>query len=142
MNACTVVRHGATYRGRQGLDYDAGISNETSEAQALCLHRLTMPPGIRAKAHLHEDHESAIYVISGRGQFWWGAELEHHQVVEAGDFIHIPAGVPHLPATFDDESMDVVIARTDPNEQESVVELPALDARFRESPDQREPARP
>jgi len=128
MDTCSVVRSGVTYRGRQGLDYDAGISNETAEAKALCLHRLTMPPGIRAKAHLHEDHESAIFVISGRGEFWWGPELEHHEVVEAGDFIHIPAGVPHLPANNGSEPMEVVIARTDPNEQESVVELPHLDA--------------
>ena len=87
-----------------------------------------MPPGARARAHLHEDHESAIYVISGHGEFWWGPELEHHAVVEAGDFIHIPAGVPHLPANPGPEPLEAVIARTDPNEQESVVTLPELDA--------------
>jgi uncharacterized RmlC-like cupin family protein len=48
-----------------------------------------MPPGTRARAHMHAAHESAIYVISGRGEFWWGARLEHHAVAEAGDFIHI-----------------------------------------------------
>lgn len=126
--ACSVVRPGGTYAGRQGLDYDAGISNETANAQALCLHRLTMPPGARAVAHLHEDHESAIYVMSGRGEFWWGDTLEHHAVVEAGDFIHIPAGVPHLPHNPGPDVLEAVIARTDPNEQESVVTLPALDA--------------
>jgi uncharacterized RmlC-like cupin family protein len=125
---CTVVRPGATYAGRQGLEYSAGISNDNTSARALCLHRLSLPPGGRAVAHLHEDHESAIYVISGRGEFWWGPALEHHEVVEAGDFIHIPAGVPHLPANLGDETLEAVIARTDPNEQESVVTLPELDA--------------
>ena len=100
---CTVVRPGATYAGRQGLTYAAGISNENTGAQALCLHRLSLPPGGRAVAHLHADHESAIYVISGTGEFWWGEQLEHHEVVEAGDFIHIPAGVPHLPANLGDD---------------------------------------
>ncbi|MBE2315820.1 cupin domain-containing protein [Solirubrobacter sp. CPCC 204708] len=115
------------YAGRQGLEYGAGISNENTAAQALCLHRLSMPAGARAVAHLHQDHESAIYVISGRGEFWWGERLEHHAVVEAGDFIHIPAGVPHLPMNRSDETLEAVIARTDPNEQESVVTLPELD---------------
>ena len=124
---CTVVRPGATYAGRQGLTYGAGISNENTGAQALCLHRLSLPPGGRAVAHLHADHESAIYVISGRGEFWWGPALEHHEVIEAGEFIHIPAGVPHLPANRSDTTLEAVIARTDPNEQESVVTLPELD---------------
>jgi hypothetical protein len=48
--------------------------------------------------------------------------------IEAGDFIHIPAGVPHLPANRGTETVEAVIARTDPNEQESVVVLPELDA--------------
>jgi uncharacterized RmlC-like cupin family protein len=128
MSACKVIRSGGSYAGRQGLAYGAGISAESARARAICMHRLTMPPGARARAHLHEDHESSIYVISGRGEFWWGPRLEHHEVVEAGDFVHIPAGVPHLPANLGSEPLEAVIARTDPNEQESVVTLPELDA--------------
>ena len=124
---CKVIRSGETYSGRQGLDYASGVSAESAGSRGLCMHRLTMPPGARAVAHLHSDHESAIYVISGRGEFWWGPQLEHHEVIEAGEFIHIPAGVPHLPANLGDETLEAVIARTDPNEQESVVTLPALD---------------
>ena len=45
----------------------------------------------------------------------------------AGDFVHIPAGVPHLPANTSDVDVEAVLARTDPNEQESVVTLPELD---------------
>ena len=60
---------------------------------------------------------------------WWGERLEHHLVSRAGEFVYIPANVPHLPynpsAT---ETCVAVIARTDPNEQESVVLLPELDA--------------
>ena len=127
-HACTVVRAAGGYTGRQGIDYRTGISNGTAAAQALCLHRAPMPPGLRPHAHLHADHESAICVISGRGEFWWGPQLEHHEVIEAGDFIHIPAGMPHLPYNPGPEVLDVVIARTDANEQESVVTLPELDA--------------
>ena len=127
-NDCTIIRPGATYAGRQGLDYGAGVSTESAGSRAICMHRLTLPPGARANAHLHEDHESCIYVISGSGEFWWGDRLEHHEVIEAGGFIHIPAGVPHLPMNLGLEPVEAVIARTDPNEQESVVLLPELDA--------------
>jgi uncharacterized RmlC-like cupin family protein len=126
--ACTVVRRGDEYAGRQGLAYGAGISAKSTEARAICLHRLTMPPGARATAHLHEGHESAIYVISGQAEFWWGPSLENHEVVGPGEFVHIPAGMPHLPANLGDEPVEAVLARTDSNEQESVVALPELDA--------------
>jgi uncharacterized RmlC-like cupin family protein len=128
MSDCTIIRPGGSYDGRQGLEYGAGVSAESAGSRSICMHRLTMPPGARARAHLHERHESSIYIISGRGEFWWGRHLEHHAIVEAGDFIHIPAGVPHLPANQSAEPVEAVNARTDPNEQESVVTLPELDA--------------
>lgn len=53
----------------------------------------------------------------------------HYDVVSAGDFVYIPAGVPHLPGNRSStDPVIVVVARTDPNEQESVVVLPELDA--------------
>ena len=41
---------------------------------------------------------------------------------------YIPAGMPHLPANVTNAPASAVIARTDPNEQESVVLLPELEA--------------
>ena len=128
MPSCSVIRHADAFHGKQGLDYTAGVSAETAGAQALCLHRLSMPPGARAHAHLHRDHESAIFLVSGSCEFWWGARLEHHERVAAGDIVYIPAGVPHLPYNGGDEVAEAVIARTDPREQESVELLPDLDA--------------
>jgi uncharacterized RmlC-like cupin family protein len=92
------------------------------------MHLLTMPPGARAKAHMHENHETAIYVLSGEVHTWYGDRLEQYIVVKAGDLFYIPAGVPHLPANLSGGPASAVIARTDPNEQESVVLLPELDA--------------
>ena len=45
------------------------------------------------------------------------------------EFLYIPAGMPHLPANLSTtEQCVAVLARTDPNEQESVTLLPELDA--------------
>jgi uncharacterized RmlC-like cupin family protein len=125
---CTVVRAGATYAGRQGFDYFAGISAESAGAKGICMHLLTIPPGTRAKAHMHANHETAIYVLSGVTEMWYGDRLERHMVVGAGDMLYIPAGMPHLPANRSDQPATAIITRTDPNEQESVVLLPELDA--------------
>jgi uncharacterized RmlC-like cupin family protein len=125
---CTVIRSDETYKGKQAFTYFAGISAENCGAQGICMHLLTVPPGGRAKAHLHEHHETAIYVISGEAEMWYGEKLKEHLVVRAGEYLYIPAGMPHLPYNASEtETCTAVIARTDPNEQESVVLLPDLD---------------
>ena len=126
---CKLIHTQETYDGKQGLTYFAGISAESAGAKAICLHLLTIPPGGRAHAHLHEHHETALYVLSGEAEMWYGERLQEHMVTRAGDFVYIPAGMPHLPAnTSQTQTCVALIARTDPNEQESVVLLPELDA--------------
>lgn len=127
-SVCRVVRAGPEFTGKQALLYAPGISAESVGARAIHLQIVTIPPGARAKAHKHEGHETAIYALTGTSCMWWGDRLEHHVEVRPGDYLHIPANVPHLPynpsAT---ESCTALIARTDPNEQESVVLMPELD---------------
>ena len=126
---CTVLKAGAPFVGRQGFTYAPAISAETVGAKALHMQLLTMPPGARAKAHRHEQHETAIYVLSGVSGTYYGENLEHHFVARAGDFVYIPAGLPHLPYNMSPtEPCTAIVARTDPNEQESVAMLPELDS--------------
>jgi uncharacterized RmlC-like cupin family protein len=125
---CRVVRAADTYDGKQGLTYFCGIAAETVGSKGICMHLLTIPPGGRAKAHLHESHETALYVLEGEAVTLFGRRLEHHMHTKAGDLAYIPAGVPHLPINLSGKPTSAVIARTDPNEQESVVLLPELEA--------------
>jgi uncharacterized RmlC-like cupin family protein len=125
---CRVIRAEGTYAGKQGLTYLCGIAAETVGSQAICMHLLTVPPGGRAKAHLHENHETAIYVLDGEAVTLFGDRLQHHIHTRKGDLVYIPAGVPHLPVNISDRPTSAVIARTDPNEQESVVLRPDLEA--------------
>jgi uncharacterized RmlC-like cupin family protein len=125
---CRVVRAGPDFIGKQALSYAPGISAESVGAKGIHLQIVTMPPGAKAKAHLHEAHETALYVLSGEAGMWFGEGLEERVSARAGDFMYIPANVPHQPYNASEtESCVAVIARTDPNEQESVVLLPELD---------------
>lgn len=126
---CVIVRSGETFVGKQAFTYSAGIYAENTGAERICMHLLNIPPGGRAKAHLHENHETAIYVISGVAEMWYGQNLEKHMVIRAGEYLYIPAGMPHLPYNpSETEVATAILARTDPNEQESVVLLPELEA--------------
>lgn len=125
---CVIVRSGETFVGKQAFTYSAGIYAENTGAERICMHLLNIPPGGRAKAHLHENHETAIYVISGVAEMWYGQNLEKHMVIRAGEYLYIPAGMPHLPYNpSETETASAILARTDPNEQESVVLLPELE---------------
>lgn len=118
-----MIRGGKPFSGRQGLSYFEGVSAESAGADALCMHLLEMPPGAEALPHLHEAHETAILVLSGRARMRYGEGLREELEVAGGDFLYIPAGMPHQPFNASDEPCRAVIARTDPNEQESVILL-------------------
>jgi uncharacterized RmlC-like cupin family protein len=125
---CVLIAQRAGYHGKQGLDYFAGVSAESAGSQKLCMHMVTIPPLARAKPHLHESHESAVYVVSGEAGMWYGEGLKEHMWLHAGDFLYIPANLPHLPYNASDSEACVgILARTDPNEQESVTLLPVED---------------
>lgn len=126
--ACARLRASEPFTGKQGFTYAPAVSAETVGASAIHMQLLTIPPGARAKAHKHESHETAIHVLSGEVGMWYGDYLENHMVTGAGDFVYIPADTPHLPYNRSQtEPATAVVARTDPNEQESVVLLPELD---------------
>jgi len=126
---CQLIQTTEHFHGKQGLDYGGAISTERVGSQAICMHIVNFPPKARANAHLHENHETAIYMLQGKTNMWYGENLEEHMEAKAGDFIYIPAGMPHLPYNpSDTEPAMAVLSRTDPNEQESVKLLPELDS--------------
>jgi len=127
--SCRLLQAGEPYIGKQGLQYEVAICAETVGARAIHMQLVTIPPRGRARAHKHATHETAIYALSGESGVWHGERLENHTVVKPGEFFYIPADMPHLP--YNPSTTDpvvAVIARTDPNEQESVILLPELDS--------------
>ena len=127
MADCRLIQSGAAFEGAHGLSYFAGIASETVGSQWICMHVLEIPPGAKAKAHFHEKHETAIYMLEGEAEMLWGEKLQHKMVVRPGDLLYIPAGVPHLPYNSGTTVAKAVLARTDPKVMESTVLCPELD---------------
>lgn len=125
-----VVRGGPPYRSEQGAVYAPGISAETVGATAVFLGVVTLPPGERTRAHVHERHESAFYLLSGdEVELWTGEQLEHREVARPGDFLFIPANVPHVAVNRGATPAVFVGVRDEPTAQESLSMRPGLDAR-------------
>jgi uncharacterized RmlC-like cupin family protein len=69
-------------------------------------------------------------MVSGdEAELWTGEELQQRDLAHPGDYLYIPAGVAHVAVNRTATPAVFVGARTDPNEQESVVLRPDLDAR-------------
>lgn len=106
---------------RQKLPYFIGISAQSVGASGLSMHLVTIPPGARSEPHAHVGYETGIYVLEGRVLTRWGAKLENEVISEAGDFLFIPAGVPHEAINLDaSAAARAVVARNDPAEQDQV----------------------
>ena len=75
--------------------------------------------------HHHAEEEQTVLMLSGE----MDVVIDKDTIRLGPDQVCvIPAGVPHLPANRSGTPCTAIIARTDPNEQESVVLLPELDA--------------
>ena len=119
------VRPDVAESSKQGLPIFPGISGKTAGAKGISMLRVVIPPGAAAKAHIHRGYETAVYLLQGEVETRYGPGLSKSVVNRAGDFIFIPADVPHQPRNLSTtEPAIAIVARTDPNEQESVVPYP------------------
>jgi uncharacterized RmlC-like cupin family protein len=124
-----VVKGGAGYKAEQGSHYAPGISAETVGSRSLWFGMVTLPPGQRTKAHIHQKHETAFYFLSGEEvELWTGDELQHCAKARPGDYLFIPAGVPHVAVNRGAAPAVFVGARSEPTAQERVVMHPELDS--------------
>ena len=127
----TVIRAVQEYTGAQGPRYGGGVSAESVGSAGLWFGKVTIAPGTRTKAHLHERHETAILVLEGSCIVYSGPALSVEDRVGPGEYIYVPASVSHVAVNASQTAPCVaVIARTDPNEQESVVLQPELETKI------------
>lgn len=125
-----VVKAAPEHRVQQGSDYRAGVSAETTGSQIIWLGLMALPPGGRTKAHVHEHHETALYMMSGDAlELWTGDELEHCEAVRPGDFVYIPANVLHVAVNRGATTAVFIGSRNEATARESMLLRPEMDAR-------------
>ena len=116
------VRPEESIATKQNLPYFVGISQETVGAKGLSMNMVVNPPAGSPKAHYHKDFETAIYLLKGRVETWFGKNLKESMINEEGDFVYIPPGVPHKPINLSEtETALAIVSRNDPNEHENVI---------------------
>jgi uncharacterized RmlC-like cupin family protein len=127
----SVIKGGAAYRAEQGSDYEPGVSAETVGSHSLWLGKITLPAGKRTRAHVHEHHETALYMLSGdEMELWTGDQLQYCDTVRPGDYIFIPANMLHVAVNRSAKPAIFVGSRNEATAQESVVLRPEMDCKI------------
>jgi uncharacterized RmlC-like cupin family protein len=78
-----------------GMTRAAAVSYARTGAKKLWAGTVVIHPNAKTGAHHHGPVESVIYIVSGRARMRWGDHLEFVAEAGPGDFIHVPAYVPH-----------------------------------------------
>lgn len=116
------IRPSAEVMTLQRVPYFLGISAASAGARSLSMHLVVIPPGATAEPHVHQGYETAIFVLDGCVETRYGAGLKKSVISRGGDFLFIPADVPHQPVNLStDQPARAIVARNDPDEQEHVL---------------------
>ena len=79
-----------------GSQRAAAIAPEVGVTSALWGGLFEVEPGSRTGVHHHGNQETVAFVLSGRCEVRWGENGEFTALACAGDFIHVPAFLPHM----------------------------------------------
>jgi uncharacterized RmlC-like cupin family protein len=79
-----------------GSERRAAIAPALGIVSAIWGGLFEVEPGARTGIHHHGQQETIAYVLSGVCEIRWGASGESVARAEAGDFIHVPAFLPHM----------------------------------------------
>jgi uncharacterized RmlC-like cupin family protein len=74
----------------------AAIAPEVGVTSAQWGGIFEVEPGARTGVHHHGSQETVAYVLSGTCEVRWGEKGEFTAQAQAGDFIHVPAYLPHM----------------------------------------------
>jgi uncharacterized RmlC-like cupin family protein len=98
-----------------GSERRAAIAPEIGISSAIWGGLFEVLPGSRTGIHHHGEQETIAYVLSGLCEIRWGKNGESIARASAGDFIHVPAFLPHMEINpSNEEPFRWVVVRSTP----------------------------
>jgi uncharacterized RmlC-like cupin family protein len=79
-----------------GSERRSAIAADNGIATELWGGIFVVAPGAKTGIHHHGKQETIAYVLEGDSLVRWGEGGEHSATAHAGDFIHVPAWLPHM----------------------------------------------
>lgn len=83
-------------RQTSGSQRQAAICPQTGVSSQIWGGTFLVEPGAHTGIHHHGKQDTVVYVLAGESLVRWGEQGEHQATARAGDFIHVPARLPHM----------------------------------------------
>jgi uncharacterized RmlC-like cupin family protein len=123
----SVVTHSEFDRGTSqtpGSERLAAISASQGIKATIWGGLSVVEPGIGTGIQHHGEQDTIAYVLEGECLVRWGGRGEFSAVAQAGDFLHVPAWLPHMEVNRSvTQPLRWVVVRSTP--EPIVVNLPA-----------------
>ena len=101
----------------------SAIADMNGTASSLWAGIFVVEPSAKTGIHHHGEQDTVVYVLEGEARVRWGNFGEHSATVAAGDFLHVPAWLPHQELNLSKEHpFRWVVVRSTP--EPIVVNLP------------------
>ena len=101
----------------------AAITREHGTPSSMWGGLFTVAGGGEAAIHHHGKQDTVVYVLAGTALIRWGRRGEFSATAEPGDFVYVPAYLPHQEINLSEEAeFTWVVVRSTP--QPIVVNLP------------------
>jgi uncharacterized RmlC-like cupin family protein len=88
-------------------EFDSGTAQTQGSQRLAAIHApagikspmwggiFVVQPGARTGIHHHGEQDTIVYVLEGAAYVRWGERGESNATVRAGDFLFVPAWLPH-----------------------------------------------
>ena len=116
-----------------GMRRLAAVSHALVGSERLWAGVMIAEPGVASAVHHHGDQETVVFVLSGRSKVRWGSRLEQEAELEAGDFLFIPARMPHQEINPSADQSVVWVVMRSAQEAVAVNLTPGPDGEYREA---------
>ena len=90
--------------------------NNFGPAEKMCFGVADFPPMKHAPGHVHESQEEILYILTGKGEFYFDGVPEE---VEPGTCVYVPQGVTHSINNTGEEVLKVIYVFSPPVAQGS-----------------------
>ena len=110
----------------RGMNRMVAISGSRTGSASLWAGTNLIKPGSQTGPHHHGELESIIYVVRGEAHMRWGDRLEWITKAGPGDFLQVPAWVPHQEINAGSEDLHCVLVRSGPEELVINVDVDAV----------------
>jgi uncharacterized RmlC-like cupin family protein len=109
------------------MNREVALSGSRTGSKLLWAGTNRIAPGAETGPHHHGELESIIYVVYGEALMRWGERLEFITRAGPGDFLQVPAWLPHQELNASPENeLHCVLVRSGPEEVVVNLELEAV----------------